>query len=60
MFMLDDDYALRSASGNGHPEVVRLLLEHGADVHAGDDYALRLASRNGHPEVVRLLEEYSR
>ena len=43
------------ASSNGHLEIVRLLLEHGADVHARDDEVLIWASRNGHLEVVRLL-----
>jgi Ankyrin repeats (3 copies) len=44
---------LRWASYNGHVEVVRLLLEAGAN--ASDDRALRSASHYGHTEVVRLL-----
>ena len=51
-----DDWALRWACRHGHPEVVKLLLEAGADVHA-DEYALRLASIGGHTEVVKLLHE---
>jgi hypothetical protein len=50
-----NEYALQSASANGHLEVVRILLKNGADLHAGDDYALQSASRNGQLEVVRLL-----
>jgi ankyrin repeat protein len=35
--------ALRSAATNGHVEVVRLLLEAGADIHAENDWALQEA-----------------
>jgi len=51
----DPHLALRSASENGHLEVVRLLLDRGAEIHAGEDYSLRWASHNGRLEVVRLL-----
>lgn len=54
------DCALRWASEYGHTEVVGLLLEKGADVHANDDEALRLASRNGRTEVVVVLEAWMR
>ena len=43
------------ASRNGRLDVVRLLLDHGANVHANDDQALRFAAYNGHLNVVRLL-----
>ena len=48
------------ASHNGYTEIVKLLLEAGADVnHKSFDgaTALILASRNGHTEVVKLLLE---
>ena len=46
------------AAGNGHLEVLRLLLEHGADkdqTNCNGLTLLRLAALNGHLEVVRLL-----
>ncbi|KAK7906364.1 hypothetical protein PG985_016370 [Apiospora marii] len=52
--------ALQAASVRGSQEVVRLLLEKGADVHAqGGKYgnALQAASLRGSQEVVRLLLE---
>ena len=49
------DFALGSASWNGHDLVVKLLLHAGANVHVDDDLALRWASSNGHHLVVELL-----
>ena len=49
-----------SAAEQGHLEVVRLLLEAGADKNAAKQYgttALMLAAHNGHLEVVRVLLE---
>ena len=43
------------ASFNGQIELVRLLLDRGADLHTQDDYALRWAAENGCLEVVRML-----
>ena len=48
------------AAENGHLEVVRLLIEKGADATAEDDdksTPLHYAAENGHLEVVRLLIE---
>jgi ankyrin repeat protein len=52
-------YALHGASRNGHVEVVRTLLEHGADAGADDNrLPLHVASKNGHVNVVRILLEH--
>jgi ankyrin repeat protein len=51
---------LIQASAEGKTDVVKSLLEKGADINAldGDGWtAMREASRNGHTEVVRLLLE---
>ena len=39
-------------------QVIKKLIEEGANVHAGNDYALRYASENGHTQVVKLLLEH--
>jgi len=54
----DINEALRWASSNGHLEVVKLLLEHGASVHAKDNLALQWAIDRGHLEVAELLNKY--
>jgi ankyrin repeat protein len=51
-----DDSALSWASEKGHAEVVKLLLEAGANVHADYDSALVWTSGNGHTNTVKLLE----
>ena len=48
-------FDIRWASANGHLEIVKLLIDNGADVTADDNYAIRRASDNGHLEVVKLL-----
>jgi len=45
------------AARNGHRELVKYLLEQGADLHAENDEALQLAAVNGHLEVVKYLLE---
>ena len=52
-----NDSALIEASENGHLEVVKYLVEHGADIHTREDYALSLATLNGHFKVVKYLLE---
>ena len=54
-----DKTALCIASRNGHSEVARVLLEHGADTEIKDDLSpLQRASYEGHAEVVQLLLEF--
>jgi ankyrin repeat protein len=48
---------LKKAAVVGHMELVRYLVEAGADIHTEEDYALRYAAKNGHLEVVRFLIE---
>lgn len=47
------------AARDGHAEIVRLLLEHGADVNAFEDtfgaVPLHKATYNGHQEITRIL-----
>ncbi|EMD33438.1 hypothetical protein CERSUDRAFT_98545, partial [Gelatoporia subvermispora B] len=53
--------ALQATSYRGHLEVVRLLIEHDADVRTEGGYygtALQAASCRGHLEIVRLLIEH--
>ena len=53
--------AVMYAAEDGHVEVVRLLLEHGADINAPSKYgstAWNFAAWGGHVEVVRLLLEH--
>ncbi len=52
------NHALRSASKNGHLQIVKYLGEQGADLYSKDDYALRWASINGHFPVVKFLVEH--
>ena len=44
----------------GHIEVVKYLVEHGADIHAVNEQALRLAKENGHIEIVKYLNEFKK
>jgi ankyrin repeat protein len=39
-----------------HIEVVKHLVEQGADIHARDDYALCWATFNGQTEIVNYLK----
>jgi ankyrin repeat protein len=48
---------LAEAAINGHLDVVRSLVENGADIHADNDFALRYTAVNGHIDIVRFLVE---
>ena len=47
-----------NASRNGHVQVVKIVLENGADIHAREDEPLRVASEKGHTEIVKLLLQH--
>lgn len=48
--------ALYIASENGNTEIIKLLLNRGADIHTENDFVLRIASAvDGNTEAVRLL-----
>ena len=57
----DDNYAIQRASGNGHTDVVKLLLsDKRVDPSADNNTAIQLATKYGHRDVVRLLLEDDR
>ena len=47
--------AMYVATRKGHLELVKLLLEHGADSTTADNRAIRMASRGGALDIVKLL-----
>jgi ankyrin repeat protein len=55
----DKNYAIQTASQNGHTEIVKLLLaDKRVDPSADDNWAIKRASRNGHIKVVKLLLQH--
>jgi ankyrin repeat protein len=54
---LVNDYALGCCAEMGHLEMVKYLVEQGADIHAKDDSALRWSAEKGHLDVVDYLME---
>lgn len=53
--------ALMFASAEGNNDVVKILLEHGADINLKDkdgETALDFAQNNGHTEVATLIDNY--
>ena len=52
----DDNWAIQSASQNGHVEVVKMLLaDERVDPSADDNGAIRWASEEGHVAIVKIL-----
>jgi len=52
-----DNTLLKYSAKNGLIEIVKYLVENGADIHTEDDFSIILASENGHLEVVKYLVE---
>src|SRR5690349_15370392 len=51
----EDDLALRSASYTGYTNIVKLLVEKGANVHASGNEALLYAAKRGDDKTVGYL-----
>ena len=49
--------ALNLSARYGYLEIVKYLVDNGADIHSVNDFALRSSADNGHPEVVKYLIE---
>ena len=52
---IDDNLPIRQAALFGQLEKVKMLCEHGADIHSCNNFALRYAVKNGHDAVVKYL-----
>ena len=50
------DKLLAYEAHNGRTEIVRILIDAGANVHAIDDHALRWAAHNGHTETAAVIK----
>ena len=51
----DHNYAIQTASVNGHLEVVKYLVSQGCDPTTDYNYAIRTASARGHLDIVKYL-----
>lgn len=49
------DYALKASCSKGHFDIVKLLIESGANIHINDDYPLRISSKENYVDIVKLL-----
>lgn len=50
-----DNCSVKSASAHGHFEMVKWLIDNGADIRAGDYSAFRVTCINGHFEIAKYL-----
>jgi len=60
--MMEEDKALdlHTAARNGYIDIVKMLIENGADVNSRDDFdetALMIAVKKGHSFIITLLEK---
>jgi ankyrin repeat protein len=53
----EKDTKLIHAAQTGQLDIVKLLIEYGANIHRSDDAALRFASFEGHINIVKYLIE---
>ncbi|PVZ98947.1 hypothetical protein BB558_005042 [Smittium angustum] len=53
----DNKYTLQEASSNGYLDIVKSLVENGANIHENNEIALKEASENGHLDIVKYLVE---
>lgn len=53
-----NNIALTNAALMGHLDIVKYLIEHGANIHAHNDRAIQLASNYGKLDVVKYLVEH--
>lgn len=51
--------ALISASRNGHLEIVKYLVESGADIRRTYNVLIKKASKNGHQAIINYLKSLS-
>ena len=56
-FDVDMDNALRYSARKGRLDVVKYLVDRGADIHTGNECAVRWASWRGHLDIVKYLVE---
>jgi len=59
---MEEDKALdlHTAARNGYIDIVKMLIENGADVNSRDDFdetALMIAVKKGHSFIITLLEK---
>ncbi|KAI5468000.1 ankyrin repeat-containing domain protein [Mariannaea sp. PMI_226] len=50
--------ALTASAYDGTVSILKMLVQHGANVNAPEGYALQIAAANGHIDIVRVLLDY--
>lgn len=54
----DGSSPFQIACQNGHTEIARALIDHGALLEVDENTSLLLASQNGNTEIVKLLLDH--